>query len=237
MSKKVLIVQNSSHEGPALIEDVLRERGIGLEIVDLAHGESLPSPHSFDAVVILGGPDSANDETQKMQSERTFIAQVLAAKIPYLGVCLGLQTLVKVAGGSVMKNPVREIGFRGPDESLFTVELTSAGKNDPLFEGLADSLRVFQLHGETVSITPDMSLLATGKFCTNQVVKVGENAYGLQCHFELTPEKFESWLVHDPDLTTMKKDSLRADFESGRQQYENVGRTLLTNFLKIAKLL
>ena len=234
MSKKVLIVQNSTHEGPALIEDVLRERGISLEIVDLAKGEPLPLPHSFDAVIILGGPDSANDETEKMKSERAFIAAVLAAKIPYLGICLGLQTLVKVAGGSVMKSPVREIGFRGPDESLFTVELTAVGKSDPLFVGLADSLRVFQLHGETVALTQEMQLLATGKFCTNQVVKIGENAYGVQCHFELTPEKFESWLVHDPDLTTMKKDALRADFEAGNKQYEAVGRTLFTNFLKIA---
>ena len=114
------------------------------------------------------------------------------------GICLGLQTLVKAAGGRIIKSPVRETGFLDPEGSHFTTELTAAGKQDPLFEGLDHSFKVFHLHGETVELTDSITLLSTGKFCRNQIVRVGKNAYGIQCHFELTPEMLETWMNEDP---------------------------------------
>lgn len=234
MKKPILIIKNITREGPGLLEDLLKERGISYTIVDLDNGEDFPPIEQYGAVVVLGGPDSANDETEKMGKELLRIQEIIASGIPYLGICLGLQTLVKAGGGKVIKNHVREIGFMDPDGKPFTVELTDDGKKDPLFKNLGDAFRVFHLHGETVELTDEMTLLGTGKFCKNQIVKVGPKAYGLQCHFELTPEMFETWINEDSDLLKLDMKMLRAEFELIKENYTLVGGKLFENFLMIA---
>lgn len=234
MSKYILILKNSASEGPGLLETLLKERLIKYTVIDLCREYKLPSVGDLAAVVILGGPDSANDDNKKMQDELQFIREVLAAKIPYLGICLGLQTLVRAAGGSVIKSPVKEVGFRDPESNLFSVELTEEGAKDPLFKDLGQTSNVFHLHGETVELVDGMTLLATGKFCRNQVVKVGTNAYGIQCHFELTNDMFEDWITGDPDLLRLNNQALKEDYKLLEEEYIETGRTLLKNFLDVA---
>ena len=234
MEKEILIVTNISHEGPGLLEEILKEQGIGHTLIDLNQGEKFPAVEGYKAVVVLGGPDSANDDNEKMRNELSRIREVITAQIPYLGICLGLQTLVKAAGGNVIKSPTKEVGFIDPEGNNFTVDLSKAGKQDPIFKGMEDSFNVFHLHGETVELTIDMTLLGEGKFCRNQIVRVGSNAYGLQCHFELTPEMFEEWINVDPDLLKLDKEELRYQFEAIKEAYTKVGRMLFRNFLEIA---
>ena len=210
-------------------------RSIPYQVVDLDQGEALPdNPNSYGAVVVCGGPDSANDDTDKMKEELAFISKVLEANLPYIGVCLGLQALVKAAGGRVIKSPLKEVGFKDPEGAQFEIELTTAGMVDPLFKSLETPFDVFHLHGETVEITNTMSVLGTGKHCTNQIVKVGESAYGIQCHFELTLEMFEVWLQEDADLLELDSSQLKKDFAAIQDSYTQTGNTLFTNFLNIA---
>ena len=234
MEKEILIIKNMTREGPGLLEEELNARGIGYTITDLDQDQFFPPVENCGAVVVLGGPDSSNDENEKMKSELARIRETIAAHIPYLGICLGLQTLVKAAGGRVIKSPVRETGFIDPEGNNFTIELTDEGKQDPLFDGLDHTFKVFHLHGETVELTGDMTLLAVGKFCRNQIASVGGNAYGIQCHFELTPEMMETWINEDPDLLQLDKEQLRKNFTAIRDEYTRVGRRLFNNFLRIA---
>jgi len=237
MMSDVLIIKNISREGPGLLERVLVEESVSFDVVDLDKGQELPSFDGYKALVVLGGPDSANDDTPKITSELARIKEALRAGMPYLGICLGLQVLVKAAGGNVVKGAIKEIGFIDPDNNQFTVAVTTDGKADPILAGLPDVLDVFQLHGETVEVTPQMTVLAEGKFCRNQIVGVAEKAYGIQSHFELTPEMLTVWAEQDPDLVPIGKDKLLADFEAIEQPYTNTGQTLLRNFLRIAGLL
>lgn len=234
MKKEILIVKNFTREGPGILETILVERNIDYIIVDLHQGQSFPQVENFGAVVVLGGSDSANDESEKIKNELVRIGETIAAGIPYLGICLGLQTLVKATGGKVIKSPTKEVGFIDPAGNNFTIELTDEGKKDALFVGLDQTFNVFHLHGETVELTDDMALLAVGKFCRNQVVRVGKNAYGIQCHFELTPQMFELWLSEDPDLKQLDKETLKENFKKILDQYTQVGRQLFKNFLRIA---
>lgn len=233
---KLLIVQNTSRERPNLLEQVLRDENVTFDVVDLDQGQELPALDGYKALVVLGGPDSANDETQKMTGELARIKEGLDAGLPYLGICLGLQTLVKAAGGQVVKGDVKEAGFIDPDQNQHTVTVTNEGKADPLLADLPEVLNVFQLHGETVELTSDMVVLATGKFCRNQIVRVADKAYGIQSHFELTSEMLTVWAEQDPDLIPIGKDKLLADFKAIEQSYTHNGQTLLRNFLKIANL-
>ncbi|NTV02003.1 MAG: type 1 glutamine amidotransferase [Chlorobiaceae bacterium] len=236
MSDKVLIVQNISHEGPGLLLDILHEYSIGFDCCDLSKGALIPDPCSYACVVVLGGPQSANDRTQAMDHELRRVGETLDAGIPCLGICLGLQVMVKAAGGAVITAPVKETGFHEPDGTPYQVTLTPEGRSDLLFRGLQEQLRVFQLHGETVVTAAGMTLLGTGKGCRNQVVRFGERAWGLQCHFEMTRGMFETWTHIDPDLRRMDRKALLAGFDLIRDDYTQTGRKLLLNFLNTAGL-
>jgi GMP synthase (glutamine-hydrolysing) len=233
-SKEILIIKNISREGPGILGGILSEHGINHKMADLSRDDKISSVENFAAVVILGGPDSANDKTPKMENELSLIRKVLDAGIPYLGICLGLQTMVRAAGGKVVKSPVKETGFRDGDGQFYNIVLTESGRKDPLFDGIADRVNVFHLHGETVLLTGNMELLAEGKNCRNQIVKIGTNAYGIQCHFELTGEMFEDWINEDPDLLKLNMEQLRSDFRSAGNAYEKTGIQLFRNFLRIA---
>src|SRR3990170_1205266 len=159
---KVLIVKNTAREGPGLLEGILKLHGIGSDTVDLDEGDSFPGPRGYSAVFVLGGPDSANDATPKMQGELRRIGETVDAKIPYMGVCLGMQALVKATGGEVCRNETKEAGWRDPEGNFYAVDLTEEGKSDRLFSGMGKRLRIFELHGETVRLADGMRLLATG---------------------------------------------------------------------------
>jgi GMP synthase (glutamine-hydrolysing) len=237
MNKKILIIKNISREGPGLLEKILQNKWIGYDIIDLENGGIFPSPVGYAALVVLGGPDSANDENEKMRNELLRIKEALTNSIPYLGICLWLQTLVKAAGGSIIKNPLKEVGFRDPTWEYFSIDLTPDGMKDSLFSWLTDTkLNVFHLHGETVVLGENMTLLWSWKYCKNQIVRVWENAYGIQCHFELTEDMFNLWMDIDDDLQTIDKEIVRKDFWETREAYTQVWNTLFSNFLRIVWL-
>ncbi|MDP3765772.1 MAG: type 1 glutamine amidotransferase [Nanoarchaeota archaeon] len=235
--KKVLIVKNVPREGPGLLRQVLKEKNINFDIVDLDKGEKFPETRSCPAVFVFGGSDSANDQTPKMKDELKRIKETVDAGVPYFGVCLGMQTLVKANGGEVYKNPIKEIGFTDPNGNYFEIELTKEGKKDPIFDGIPSPFKIFHLHGETVRLSNGMTLLATGKYCTNQVVKVGKNAYGFQGHLELNNTMLKTWIAKDSDLKSTDPAALMAEYKTLEQDYQNNGRTILTNFLQIAGLI
>lgn len=103
---------------------MLRDENVAFDLVDLDKGQEVPALDDYKALVVLGGPDSANDDTDKMTAELARIKEGLDAGIPYLGICLGLQTLVKAAGGKVVTVKVKEIGFIDPDDNQHTVAVT-----------------------------------------------------------------------------------------------------------------
>ena len=237
MTKPILILKNVPRENPGLIEIVLKEYSIKYQIVDFDNSTVIETIENYSALITLGGPDSANDLTLKMQNELILIRKALQSNIPYLGICLGLQTLVKAMGGTIQKCHTSEVGFRDPENKYFKVKLTSEGRKDWLFKKLPDYLTVFQLHGETVELSPQMTLLATGDFCKNQIIKIGKTAYGIQSHFELTNDLLESWIIEDSDLQKLHAEQLRSDFETIKSDYQNIGRQLFCNFLTIIGLI
>lgn len=233
MQPNILFLKNITHEAPGLMEVILKEKNMPYDIVDLPKGEPLPAQHPH-ILIVLGGPDSANDVTDNMKNEIRFIREHLDQKLPYYGVCLGLQTLVKAAGGKIIKSPMKEIGFRDPLGAPFTVELTAEGTRDPLLKDIPDSFPVFHLHGETVELTKDMKLIGAGKHCRHQFVRVGDNAYGAQFHIELTDEMFSEWCDVDPDLKKLDRELLEDDWELMKRRFEKIERTLFESFLAIA---
>lgn len=233
--KPVLIVKNISREGPGAISVFLETAGQPYRVIDLSRGEAWPDLPEYSALVVLGGPDSANDAAPRIQEEIRKIRLWIESGRPYLGICLGLQLMVKAMGGSVERNPVKEIGFSDPEGADYTVELTGEGRQDMLFEGLPASFSVFQLHGETVDFKEGGSFarLASGRHCLNQIVRYGTLAYGFQGHFELIPELLDVWKREDPDLQPLDGEALKSKMQSMQRAYASTARAILENFFNL----
>jgi GMP synthase-like glutamine amidotransferase len=227
-----LIVQNIAREKPGIIGSMLAENGISSQIIDADSDAELPEPTGYSAVIILGGPDSANDDTLKIRRQLAFAKNAVAGNIPYLGICLGMQILVRGCGGSVRQHTAKEIGWRDPQARFNAMSLTANGKRDRLFKNVPNELKVFQLHSETVELTNGMALLAEGAFCRNQAVRVGRRAYGFQGHLELTEEMLWQWLAEEPDLAGMDKAAILSDFKMISMEYALSARRIFGNFLK-----
>lgn len=231
---KYLIIKNISHEGPGLLEQVLKREKIDFEVHDLVKTQSLPSLKHASAVIMLGGPDSANDFSEKIRIGDEILKFVLKHNIPFLGICLGMQMLAKAGGAKIVRSPQKEIGFRNDRGSFFEIDLTEEGQKDPLFSDLETPLSTFQLHGETILPSPQTQILGTSDGCKHQIIKVGPVAYGLQCHFELTEAMLEDWRVKDPDLRKIDKQQLCDDFKMIKPAFDKTSERLMLNFIRLA---
>ncbi|MDA8434220.1 MAG: type 1 glutamine amidotransferase [Nitrospiraceae bacterium] len=193
----VLILKNVPGEGPGTIEDFLRENGIGYEVADLQGGR-FPSGDGADALVLMGGPMSVNEEdlypylTREIALARDFMTR--GRKV--LGVCLGAQIMAKALGARVYRGPEKEIGW-------YDIELQEEGVRDPLMRRLAvhpragdfwKKFKVFHWHGETFDLPAGALWLAKSELFPHQAFRYGGNAYAFQFHIEVRKEMVYEWL-------------------------------------------
>ncbi len=188
---RFLIIQHLSIEPPALIGEILCAAGHALHYVHIDEGDALPeNTADFSAVVIMGGPQSANDtHLAYIDNELRWLSKALADGMPMLGICLGAQMMAKAAAAEITRSPVRELGW-------YPVFPTSASRNDPLFADLPSTgLQVFQWHGETFSLPAQASLVATHPDVPQQVFRLKQAQYGLQCHVEVDESIIHTWIA------------------------------------------
>lgn len=232
----VLVVINTPREGTGTFGEVMADRGVRRFEVDVSSGVSVPDPAGFSAMLIMGGPASANDESAEMKRELLAVRRALSLGIPTFGVCLGLQVMVKSSGGAVVPSPVREIGWNDPSGAPFLLLAEPAVSSDPVFSDLPFPLPVFQLHGETVEPAPGSVLLAYGNYCRHQIVRVGEAAWGIQGHLELTRPLLDKWMFADPDLEAQPPGSLVAGWDAHGQVLRTAAEEVFGRFLDLAGL-
>ena len=194
-----ILHQQTSEAGD--IANKLKIRGFNFEIRRPSLGDSLPTNlNNYSAIVVFGGPMSANDNDEFMKKEIDWIGQVLQSEVPFLGICLGAQILVKYLGCKVEKNPneISEIGF-------YKIQPTENGIK------MFQSQDVFyQFHTEGFELPSGCELLAKGDIFTNQAFKY-KNCYGLQFHPEVNIYLHLKWLF----LVLIKKPHIL--FKKGAQ--------------------
>ncbi len=61
MNKRALIIKNISHEDPGIISIILDEYSLNYDIIDLSKKIEFPDINNYNLIIIMGGPDSAND--------------------------------------------------------------------------------------------------------------------------------------------------------------------------------
>jgi len=227
----VLVLRNNLHEGPGILTRILDNREISYDLIDFESRESVPSLSAYSAVFMLGGPESANDQTKKMQDAITLVRTIIRSEVPYFGICLGMQVLVKAAGGQVIRCVKNEVGWRDPGNEFYCIHLNDPGRDDPLFAGISENIPVFQLHGEMAEPSAGGEVLAYAYECPVQVVKEGKLAYGFQCHIEMDDLLLQTLIREDPLLSSMDSMKILSDFHAIREEYTANGTMILSNFL------
>ncbi|MFE4108091.1 glutamine amidotransferase-related protein [Almyronema epifaneia] len=202
---QVLLVVHQETSNPGLVGHFLKTKGYALDMRCPALGDELPqSLEEHAAVVVFGGPMSANDDHTLpfIRQELDWIEQVLAAEKPFLGICLGAQLLTRVLGAQVRSHPqaIREIGY-------YPITPTAAGK-----EYFQTPMHVYHWHQEGFEIPLGATLLAEGENFANQAFCYGDFAFGLQFHPEITAEMIDLW-------TTKAADQLQLPGAQSRQQH------------------
>jgi GMP synthase (glutamine-hydrolysing) len=229
----ILIIKHIDIEGPGTLGDFFKAQGEPFRIVELGAGESLPpDPGIFKGVVVLGGPMNVDEENiyPFLKPENDFIQKVLQTRVPYLGICLGSQLLAKAAGARVVKSPVKEIGW-------YRIQLTEEGEKDPFFRGFRPQDPIYHWHGDMFQIPSGGQLLASAEGCPHQALKVGNNAYGLQFHVEVTDKSIKEWCdeycANDLGGRQEHAQSMMEDYWKYKKVFDAQAQKLYQNFLDI----
>ncbi|MCV0366238.1 MAG: type 1 glutamine amidotransferase [Nitrosopumilus sp.] len=178
----VLLVQNTRIEGSGHLGELLKEDGFEITSVNAKH-EQLPEK-KFSLAVILGAPESANDDLAYLKAEQKLIKDYVQENIPVLGICLGSQLIAKTFGAKVYSGPKKEIGFYND---------LKISDNASFFSGFTNPFTVFHWHGDTFDLPEGAIRLASSKNYLNQAFQY-KSAIGLQFHLEVNEEMVNLWL-------------------------------------------
>ncbi|HEV2201773.1 MAG TPA: type 1 glutamine amidotransferase [Bryobacteraceae bacterium] len=218
----VLVLRHEPFEHLGHFSRRLDESGICFSYIDLGQ------PLSIDGrtgVIIMGGPQSANDPDPGLGAEIRLIREAMARGVPILGVCLGAQLIAKALGARVFRNPAKEIGWA-------PVYFTEAAKDDPLFGGFASPTTFFHWHGETFDLPAGAEWLAYSDLCRHQAFRYGINVYGVQFHPEVTPEMIVDWSAQPVNCGDV--DALPAPLDPHFVDSKKLARTVLDGWLSVA---
>src|SRR5579863_4616489 len=121
MSIQVLRHEPFEHLGR--FAEILTDKRIPFFYKDLGEPLALDACHGL---IVMGGPQSANDALPGLLAELKLIEQAVVAETPVLGICLGAQLIAKALGARVYRNPEKEIGWA-------PVYFTETARRDPVF--------------------------------------------------------------------------------------------------------
>ena len=178
----VLLVQNTRIEGSGYLGDLLKNDGFEITSVN-AKNEKLPKK-DFSLVVILGAPESANDNLPYLLAEQQLIKDCVEKNIPVLGICLGSQLIAKTFGAKIYPGPKKEIGFYND---------LKISNDSVLFSGFKNPFTVFHWHADTFDLPENAIRLASSEHYPNQAFQY-KSAVGLQFHLEVNEDMVNLWL-------------------------------------------
>jgi GMP synthase-like glutamine amidotransferase len=225
----VLAVIHGERVRAGVFGEVAEERGHRLEEWSLAWEQPLPRPlDAYGAVMVFGGAMHADQDDHHpwLLEENLFLQRVLDLHLPVLGVCLGAQLVAKAAHAPVRPAPKPEIGW-------YSVELTEDAADDPVFADLPPRFDAFQWHYYTYDVPAGGVELARSDVCT-QAFRLGDCAWGIQFHAEVTSDVIAAWL-EDTEDAPVDADVIRRETEQRIEAGTALGRELSSAFLEVAE--
>ena len=218
----VLLVQNTKTEGSGYLGDLLKNDGFEITLVNAKH-ESLPEK-DFSLVVILGAPESANDNLPYLQAEQQLIKNCVEKNIPVLGICLGSQLIAKTFGAKVYRGPCKEIGFYND---------LQIHNDTKFFSGFKNPFTVFHWHSDTFDLPVDAVRLASSEHYLNQAFQY-KSTVGLQFHLEVNEAMVNFWLDRTEDklqkIPNIDPQKIRSDIDENISTVKSNMKNFYNNF-------
>lgn len=229
---RVLFVVHQEDAGPGVFADEAAERG--WEPTEWRPPSDEPPPEAFDAVITFGGGMHVDQEDRHpwLRTEKGFLRELLERGVPTFGVCLGGQLVAEAAGAKVGKAERPEIGWHA-------VRLEEHARDDPLLRGFPGTFHAMQWHSYQFANPPRATALAVNGVGP-QAYRVGESAWGIQFHAEVTAASVASWIERykgDDDVREAGVDleAVARETEERIGDWNAFGRTLCGRFLDFAQ--
>jgi GMP synthase (glutamine-hydrolysing) len=185
---RLLVVQHEPSAPPGLLAPAAAATGVELQVVE-APGQPVPvTLDGADGLVVLGGVMDADETDAYPHLARTMdlVRDAAARSAPTLGICLGAQLAAAALGGRAYPGPAgEELGWT-------KVELTEAGRGDPVTGALQEPAELFEWHHDTFDPPPGATLLAGGAVYPSQAFRLG-GVVAVQFHPEVDAPLLAGW--------------------------------------------
>jgi GMP synthase (glutamine-hydrolysing) len=185
---RLLVVQHEPSCPPGLLAAAAAATGVRLQLVE-APGDPVPvTPEGADGLVVLGGEMDADETDAYPHLARTMelVRAAAVRSVPTLGICLGAQLAAAALGGRAYPGPAgEELGWT-------KVELTAAGRADPVTGALSEPVELFEWHHDIFDPPPGATLLAAGAVYPSQAFRLG-SVVAVQFHPEVDGPLLAGW--------------------------------------------
>lgn len=226
---EILSIIHGGEVRAGVFAEPVRRRGHLLTEWSAPSGFPPPRPiEEYDAAFVFGGSMHADQEDEHvwLRDEDALIRRLLELETPLLGVCLGGQLLAKAADAWIGPASEPEIGW-------FPLELTDAAADDSLFAMLPRTFDAFQWHFYAFDVPDGAVELARNDVCS-QAFRLGERAWGVQFHPEVTLAQVEGW-IDDPDDPCPDPEGLRWETRRRIDEWNDLGRRIADAFVEVAE--
>lgn len=226
----ILVVRHKAEIGLGHLTPVLDELGLSYRYIDpfmdqwQAESDDWVADAESDEVrglVILGGPQNADDPDPYLNAERDLIRRRVLADKPTFGICLGSQLIARALGAPAYQKLYPETGWT-------PIFLTEAGKNDPVMAALGDGTPQIQYHNDSFDRPAGSVLLAYSMTCPHQAYRIGQRVYAVQFHPEADLPTIQDWFgpknTDEPDGPLIMAETV-ATYEERRERSLAMFRT------------
>lgn len=231
-ARTILTISHDEIGSPGHFGPVIAERGYSVELASFAD-RRLPKHRISDyaGVINVGAAEQVDQEHIHpwIGAERSALAEILDADVPYLGVCFGGQLLAHAVGGHVGPTDRGKLGWH-------RMKASPEAADDRIFATLPDEYTTFTWHLYHFELPPGAVPLAHST-TTLQAFRVRDNrAWGMQFHPELMPAAFRqviAWIQERqfPDITESDLERYREDTERFANDQQQLAAQICSAFL------
>ncbi len=177
MNVRAILVLDFGSQYSQLIARRIREIGVYTKVIPYYTPLKEIKDMNIAGIILSGGPASVY-----AKDAPTLNMEIFNLKIPVLGICYGMQLIVKLFGGLVSKDCKQEYG---------SSEIFLKNEKSLLFSELPNKFQIIMSHGDSIEKIPNnFKQLAFTKNCIASISNEEQKIYGLQFHPEVTHSEF-----------------------------------------------